>query len=161
MSTPMNLGAIGNVFYFVEDYDGAVAWYSARLGRKPVISAPQLTAFDIDGVRLTVHRSDAQNTPGPAGQSAYWTVEDVDSVVSEWEAHGAKVHRGPKTVFTGERLCQLLDPFGNIFSIRQVTNLGPIPQAPEGTTQTVTQSETPEAATPNAPAPSASRGAED
>ncbi|NQX03376.1 hypothetical protein HQQ82_01020 [Rathayibacter sp. VKM Ac-2856] len=34
-------------------------------------------------------------------------------------AHGATAHRGPKTVFTGERLCQLLDPFGNLFSVRQ------------------------------------------
>jgi hypothetical protein len=33
--------------------------------------------------------------------------------------HGARAHRGPKTIMTGERLCQLLDPFGNLFGIRQ------------------------------------------
>lgn len=38
--------------------------------------------------------------------------------MEEWVANGAIAHRGPKTVFTGERLCQLLDPFGNLFSVR-------------------------------------------
>jgi hypothetical protein len=28
-------------------------------------------------------------------------------------------HRGPKTIMTGERLCQMLDPFGNLFGLRQ------------------------------------------
>jgi hypothetical protein len=35
------------------------------------------------------------------------------------EARGAIAHRGPKTIFTGERLCQLRDPFGNLIGIRQ------------------------------------------
>jgi hypothetical protein len=25
----------------------------------------------------------------------------------------------PETIMTGERLCQLLDPFGNLFGLRQ------------------------------------------
>jgi hypothetical protein len=32
---------------------------------------------------------------------------------------GAVAHRGPKTIFTGERLCQVLDPFGNLVGLRQ------------------------------------------
>ncbi|MCJ1688399.1 VOC family protein [Rathayibacter sp. VKM Ac-2927] len=59
------------------------------------------------------------NSPGPLGVSAYWTVSDVDEIFAEWTAHGATSHRGPKTVLTGERLCHLLDPFGNLSSIRQ------------------------------------------
>jgi len=115
----LELGPVGNVFYFVSDLDAAVAWYTERLGRQPVIRGGALAAFDINGVRLTVHEADEFNSPGPAGTSPYWTVPDVDAVVAEWTAHGATARRGPKTVFTGERLCQLLDPFGNLFSIRQ------------------------------------------
>lgn len=47
------------------------------------------------------------------------TVPDVDATVAEWVSHGAVAHRGPKTIMTGERLCQLLDPFGNLFGVRQ------------------------------------------
>ncbi|MCU1407016.1 MAG: glyoxalase/bleomycin resistance/dioxygenase family protein [Glaciihabitans sp.] len=119
MTAQLRLGPVGNVFYFVDDLDAAVAWYGDRLGREPVLRGGALMAFDIGGVHLTLHRSDEFNTPGPAGTSPYWTVEDVDAVVADWTAHGATAHRGPKTVFSGERLCQLLDPFGNLFSVRQ------------------------------------------
>lgn len=110
---------IGNVFYFVDDLEAAVEWYAARLDRQPVARGGALVAFDLDGTRSTLHQRDALNVPGPAGTSPYWTVADVDAFVDDWTAHGAHAHRGPKTVFTGERLCQLLDPFGNLFSVRQ------------------------------------------
>ena len=115
---PLTIGPVGNVFYFVDDLDAAVTWYSARLRREPVVRGGALVAFDIDGVRLTLHRTDELNTPGPSGTAPYWTVDDVDAVVEEWVENGASAHRGPKTVFTGERLCQLLGPFGNVFAVR-------------------------------------------
>jgi predicted enzyme related to lactoylglutathione lyase len=110
---------VGNVFYFVDDLDAAVDWYSARLDRQPVMRGGALVAFDLEGTRLTLHQKDAFNSPGPSGTSPYWTVPDVDAFVQDWTSHGAVTHRGPKTVFTGERLCQLLDPFGNLFSVRE------------------------------------------
>lgn len=122
---PMMLGPVGNVFYFVDDFDAAVVWYTARLRREPVVRGGALVAFDIAGVRLTIHKSDDFDSPGPAGNCPYWTVPDVDATVAEWTAFGATAHRGHKTVFTGERLCQLLDPFGNLFGIRQVAPATP------------------------------------
>jgi predicted enzyme related to lactoylglutathione lyase len=112
-------GAPGNVFYFVRDLVAATAWYSARLGAEPVTRAVQLVMFDLPGARLTLHEANDFNQPGPSGTVPYWTVADVDAVATEWTAHGAKAHRGPKTIMTGERLCQLLDPFGNLFGLRQ------------------------------------------
>ena len=117
-TAPLPIGPVGNVFLFVDDLDAAVAWYAARLRREPVVRGGALVAFDIDAVRLTLHQTDELNTPGPSGTVPYWTVADVDAVVEDWVANGAVAHRGPKTVFTGERLCQLLDPFGNLFGVR-------------------------------------------
>lgn len=113
----LRLGPVKNAFYFVSDLDAATRWYAARLGREPAVRGGALVGFDLDGVRLTLHEADGYNTPGPSGTAAYWQVADVDAVVAEWERHGAVAHRGPKTVFTGERLCQLLDPFGNLFCV--------------------------------------------
>lgn len=127
------LAGVGNVFYFVEEFDAAVAWYSERLGIQPVERAAQLAAFDVGGTRLTVHRADEFDAPGPAGVAAYWTVADVDAFVADWTAHGAVAHRGPKTVFTGERLCQLIDPFGNLFCVRQVMPAHPVAATPADT----------------------------
>jgi len=123
MSNTMQLGPVGNVFYFVADVDAAAAWYRDRLGRDPVVRGRSLVTFDINGIRLTIHEADEFNSPGPSGTSPYWTVPSVDAVVAEWSRHGATAHRGPKTVFTGERLCQLLDPWGNLFSVREEPRL--------------------------------------
>ena len=82
-------------------------------------AAPQLAMFDVSGIRLTVHVADEYNQPGPSGTVPYWTVSDVDATVRQWSEQGASAHRGPKTIMTGERLCQMLDPFGNLFGLRQ------------------------------------------
>ena len=111
--------AVIDVFCFVDDLEAAVAWYTERLGSSPTLTAPQLARFDLGGSRLTVHLADEFNTGGPAGCVAYWDVEDVDQVTADWVGAGAIAHRGPKTIMTGERLCQLLDPFGNLIGIRQ------------------------------------------
>ena len=66
-----------------------------------------------------MHEADEFNQPGPSGTVPYWTVSDVDGTVAQWSEHGASAHRGPKTIMTGERLCQVLDPFGNLFGLRQ------------------------------------------
>jgi predicted enzyme related to lactoylglutathione lyase len=113
------LSAPGNVFYFVNDLGAAVDWYAGRLGAEPVTRVPQLAMFELPGARLTLHAADEFNQPGPSGTVPYWTVADVDAVVALWTAGGASAHRGPKTIMTGERLCQMRDPFGNLFGLRQ------------------------------------------
>lgn len=112
-------GAVVNVFYFTADLGAAVSWYSARLGGPPALEAAQLASFDLGATRLTLHRVDGFNGSGPAGAVAYWDVRDIDAVAAEWISHGAATHRGPRTIMTGERLCQLRDPFGNLIGIRQ------------------------------------------
>jgi predicted enzyme related to lactoylglutathione lyase len=114
-----SLGAPANVFYFVHDLAEATRWYVARLSVEPTVRARQLVMFDVAGTRLTLHEADEFNQPGPSGTVAYWTVGDVDATVAQWSAHGATTHRGPKTIMTGERLCQMLDPFGNLFGLCQ------------------------------------------
>lgn len=111
---------IGNVFYFVDDLPAGVEWYRHLIGADPIDVHDQLSAFDIAGTRLTVHIADEFNAPaGTAGSVSYWDVDDVDGTVAGCVARGGVVHRGPKTVFTGERLCQVLDPFGNLIGFRQ------------------------------------------
>jgi predicted enzyme related to lactoylglutathione lyase len=114
------LNSVTNVFYLVEDLVAARDWYRELVGSEPIEVQPQLVTYLIDGVRLTLHLGDEFNTPAETrGTVAYWGVDDVDAVVAWCEARGAIAHRGPKTIFTGERLCQLRDPFGNLLGIRQ------------------------------------------
>lgn len=117
---PGPLRPVSDVFVFVPDLAAAVTWYAELLGSPPVDVHPQLSVFDVGGTSLTLHLEDEFNrSSGTAGPVAYWTVEDVDAVAAWCTARGAVAHRGPKTVFGGQRLCQLLDPFGNLLGLRQ------------------------------------------
>jgi catechol 2,3-dioxygenase-like lactoylglutathione lyase family enzyme len=123
--SPSPFHAVVDVFCFVPDLAAATVWYTDRLGLEPALTARQLARFDLGGSSLTVHTIDDFNGGGPSGCVAYWDVPDVDRLTEDWVAHGAVAHRGPKTIMTGERLCQLLDPFGNLIGIRQAPSVSP------------------------------------
>jgi predicted enzyme related to lactoylglutathione lyase len=109
-----------NVFYFAADLPSGIAWYRELLGSDPVDVRPQLAMFGVGSARLTVHVNDDDNeSGGVAGSVAYWDVDDVDAVVAGCVDRGGSAHRGPKTIFSGERLGQVLDPFGNLIGFRQ------------------------------------------
>lgn len=115
-----NLGPAGNVFMFFDDLDAAIGWYSEFLGTTPARPMPQLAIFDLGGTRLTLHAADEFNAPAPGtnGSVAYFDVPDIAPVLEWCEANGAKAHRGPKSIFSGETLLQIEDPFGNLFGVR-------------------------------------------
>lgn len=116
----LTLGPVGNVFLFVTDLDAACEWYETLLGAPPERPMVQLAVWELGTVRLTLHAEDEFNNSGPsgAGTVAYFDVADVDAAAEVCRAHGGVVHRGPKTVFSGERLVQILDPFGNLIGLR-------------------------------------------
>lgn len=114
------LRPVVNVFYFVPDLAAGVSWYRELLSSEPVEERSQLAMFQVGAARLTVHIEDEFNSSaGTSGSVAYWDVDDVDAVVAECVRRGGVAHRGPKTIFSGERLCQVLDPFGNLIGLRQ------------------------------------------
>jgi len=117
----LTLGPVGNVFLFVPDLDEGVQWYAALLGAQPDRPMAQLAVWDLAHTRLTIHRDDEYNRGGRSGEGTvpYFDVDDVDAAAHWCESRGGVVHRGPKTVFSGERLVQILYPFGNLLGLRQ------------------------------------------
>jgi len=117
------LRPVANVFYFVEDLDAGIDWYRKLLWSEPVEVRSQLAMFQVGTGRLTVHVADEFNSSaGTSGPVGYWDVDDVDEFVAQCVRRGGMAHRGPKTIFTGERLCQVLDPFGNLIGFRQASS---------------------------------------
>jgi len=109
-----------NVFYFSDRLDEAVGWYTELLGAAPTEVRTQLAMFDVGQARLTIHVADEFNRAAGVHRSvAYWDVDDVDDLVAGCVRLGGVAHRGPKTIFSGERLAQVLDPFGNLLGFRQ------------------------------------------
>lgn len=117
----LELGAVGNVFLFVPDLDEATQWYTRLLGREPERPMGQLVRWQFGATTLSLHSGDEYNSPGAAatGTMAYFDVPDVDVALAWCQECGGAGHRGPKTVFSGERLLQVLDPFDNLLGLRQ------------------------------------------
>jgi predicted enzyme related to lactoylglutathione lyase len=127
-SPGLDLQPVLNVFYFVTDLPQAADWYTRLLGQAPERPMSQLVTFTLGPATLTLHETDEYNDAAPAiGSVAYWTVRDVDAAAAACAALGGVVHRGPKTVFSGDRLCQVLDPFGNLLGLRQAGTASPQP----------------------------------
>ena len=81
---------------------------------------PQLAMFAVGNAQLTVHVTDDYNTTaGVAGPVALWVW--TMWIASSLLASNAGVWRtaDQKTIFSGERLAQVLDPFGNLIGFRQ------------------------------------------
>ena len=76
--------------------------------------------FDLPGARLTLHEADGFDGRGRLGRFLLDGLpRHLGMAASSSGGSGACARRGPKTIMTGERLCQMLDPFGNLFGLRQ------------------------------------------
>jgi predicted enzyme related to lactoylglutathione lyase len=119
------LGSVDAVFIFVTDLPAAITWYQRLVGSGPVDADsasehPQLATFSAGRTDLIVHVADDINAVGDlSGPVVYWSTDDVDAIVEVATANGATAHRGPKTIFSEDRLVQLVDPWGNLIGVRQ------------------------------------------
>ncbi|MDF5719926.1 MAG: hypothetical protein PUP91_05450 [Rhizonema sp. PD37] len=60
-------------------------------------------------------------SPGNAGQVAYWRVDNFEQALQHVQKHGARLYRGPVTIEGKQEICQMWDPFGNLFGMQGVS----------------------------------------
>ncbi len=106
----------------VADVAEAVIWYQAAFPDAEYVESCDagveiiaLREFQIEFVR-----SDTKVGAGRAGTVLYWSVRDLSDTVGRFEKLGAELYRGPIQIEHGLRMCQLLDPFGNLIGLRGV-----------------------------------------
>jgi predicted enzyme related to lactoylglutathione lyase len=63
------------------------------------------------------HVADDKMASGTAGKVVYWHVTDFDAARVRAESLGATLYRGPLGCGDGEFMCQMKDPFGNLFGM--------------------------------------------
>jgi predicted enzyme related to lactoylglutathione lyase len=74
-------------------------------------------SFDASGVELGFHVADPAKNPVGGSPVVYFAVTSVASARERLLALGATHHRGPLEVNAERSVCQLRDPFGNIFGL--------------------------------------------
>ncbi len=108
------------VEYFVPDVRAARDWVSQLTGRAPLVDEVNLCQFAVGDGRLTFYATDPKRPAGVAGQGVYWRLGDVDAIATaiEWvETHGGQRYHGPMTGSDGWTVCQVRDPFGNVWGL--------------------------------------------
>ena len=118
--------------YFVPDVRAARDWMASWLGRPPAVDDASLCQFTVGAGRITLHPADEKAAPGAGGQVTYWALASLDAMAAmmEWFAsHGGRTLRKPVSGLEGGWVCQLLDPFGNVWGF-----WAPAPAAVEAAT---------------------------
>lgn len=105
------------VTFFVCDVPAAVSWYQGIFG-VPRFKSDHFCTFDGPGIEVGIHAADAKAT-GPGRQVLYWRVSNLTEAISAMTAMGCLLYRDPIRGIDGPAVCQLQDPFGNVWGLRE------------------------------------------
>ncbi|WP_245799182.1 VOC family protein [Virgibacillus siamensis] len=112
-----DLLGVEEVLFFVDDVQDAKKWFSDLLGSEPYFDHANYCAFHAADTTVAVHPSDEKTSSGIAGQVIYWRVADIKKTIAHFESHGCSLFRGPIYGVDEVWVCQLLDPFGNVWGL--------------------------------------------
>jgi predicted enzyme related to lactoylglutathione lyase len=108
------INGLRTVAYPVADLAAAKDWYTKVFGAAPYFDQPFYVGFNIGGFELGLI---PDGTPGTAGSTVYWGVDDIEAEVSRITALGATIHGAIQDVGESIRTVELADPFGNILGL--------------------------------------------
>jgi len=100
--------------YPVGDLAQAKAWYSSVFDTAPYFDQPFYVGFAIGGFELGLV---PDGTPGTAGATVYWGVDDIEAEVARIVALGGRVHTPVQDVGDAIKVVDLADPFGNLLGL--------------------------------------------
>ena len=106
---------------FADDTRAVAAWWAAAFGAEQVHVAEHAQGpfvfFEIRDIEFAVHVADPKKNPLGGSPVVYWSVSSVGSACEQLLERGATPHRGPIEVEHRRSICQLRDPYGNIFGL--------------------------------------------
>ncbi len=122
MPKPIDLvSPILAVLVHVPDVAAALNWYEKAFpeSTRKTITEPQTVHYlDIGGVMLEIVPADEKVTNAAAGSVVYWHAGDFAETLAHFLGVGATLYRGPLDVEYGQRMCQVLDPWGNCVGLK-------------------------------------------
>ncbi len=108
---------VEEVLFFVNNVQQAKKWYIDLLGEPPYFDDENYCAFHLGTATVGLHPSDGKNASGTGGQVVYWRVTDIKKRIKHFESHGCRIYRGPTFGIDKVWICQLIDPFGNVWGL--------------------------------------------
>ena len=118
---PLAGSHVSALMLFAEDTHAVAAWWAAAFGVERVEVEPHAQGdfvfFDASGFEFGVHAADPDKNPQGGTPVVYFSVSSLAAARERLIEHGALPHRGPLVVDADRSICQLRDPFGNIFGL--------------------------------------------
>lgn len=111
------------MLFFVPDVQDAKPWYVSLLGNDPYFDEKNYCAFKVAGITVGIHPSEEKTSSGVAGQVTYWRVAEIQKTILHFESHGCRLFRGPTFGIDEVWICQLIDPFGNVWELVEKSSL--------------------------------------
>ncbi len=105
------------VTFFLSDLEAGRTWLCDLLDSEPTFDHPEFKTFQAGATTIGLHPADPKAAAGSGGQVAYWLVRDLERTLVHFEAHGCARFRGPIRGVDGARICQVQDPFGNLWGL--------------------------------------------
>jgi uncharacterized protein len=118
----MILKTIESMVFFVNDIHAAARWYADlfAIAHHQIEYENENYAFiRAPGVLIGFHPIDEKSPGGVGGSTSYWSVDDLTRALEHMVAHGARLHRGPMRTQFGDKICMLIDPFGNAVGLHE------------------------------------------
>ena len=111
---------IAAVMVHVSEVEAGIAWYERALptARRESAGEPPFERLAVGEVFIEIVPADSKVSSGASGSVVYWRVAQFESALSHFQAVGATLYRGPISIENGERMCQVLDPWGNCIGLR-------------------------------------------
>jgi len=125
MESQLKLRGLATINFFAKDHNAARKWYSELFGMEPYFSVPGYFEFRLGDYQQELGFIDAQYAPDaltekPAGEIAYWHVDNLQESLTRLIDNGATLHQDIRDHSGGKGnfvTASVVDPFGNIFGI--------------------------------------------
>jgi predicted enzyme related to lactoylglutathione lyase len=118
---PLTGSRVTALMLFAEDTHAVANWWAAAFGidRLEVEEHSQgdFVFFNASGIEVGVHAADPKKNPLGGSPVMYFSVSSVETARDAMIELGATPHRGPLVVDRSRSICQLRDPFGNVFGL--------------------------------------------
>ena len=114
------LKGLRTIVYHVSNLEIAKMWYLEIFDIKPYFDESFYVGFDIGGFELGLDPSADDYTKGN-GSITYWNVDDIDSAFERFKVKKVSVHQEIRTVGEEIRLGSIIDPFGNVIGLIQIS----------------------------------------
>ena len=107
---------IRSVIYHVNNLDKAKKWYKNVTGIEPYFDEPFYVGFDINGFELGLD-PDINNVQTGNNAVAYWSVNEIETVVEKLKKLGAAIDSPVTDVGGGIKAAIVKDPFDNLIGL--------------------------------------------